>query len=172
MSPVRRHVCTCSCYNLSPVQQLLSPRHQVALVCGPHCCPVCVQTRGAVRDSTKLAQAAFWYKVYIAAAAASAEQAFEVSLLTSALRLLEVSLLDALPAVWAASGQASRDAFDAQQMRNATCLCGVTVESLLAGTPYYTGAAAYATNCTGGLAPGVSTATLKLQLPGTQTTKG
>jgi hypothetical protein len=108
-----------------------------------------VQTRGAVRDSTKLAQAAFWYKVYIAAAAATAEQAFEVSLLNSALRLLDVSLLDALPGVWTASGQGSRDAFDAAQMRNATCLCGTAMESLLTGTPYYVNTTYATNNCTG-----------------------
>lgn len=110
-----------------------------------------------MRDSVKLAQAAFWYKIYIAAAAASAEQAFEVSLLTSALRLLDVSLLDALPAVWTASGQTSRDAFDTQQMRNATCLCGTSVESLLAGTPYYDNTTYAANNCTSKL-PGVCVA--------------
>jgi hypothetical protein len=107
-----------------------------------------VQTRGAVRDTTKLSQAAFWYKVYIAAAAASAEQAFEVNLLYSALSLLDSSLLDALPAVWAATGQAIRDTFDAQQMRNATCLCP-TARALLMGTPLYAAATYVATNCTG-----------------------
>lgn len=105
------------------------------------------QTRGAVRDSTKLAQAAFWYKTYIAVAAAKAEQTFEVSLLTSALGLLESSLLDALPAVWAATGQGSRDAFDAAQMRNATCFCA-NARALLAGTPLYD-AGYVASNCTG-----------------------
>jgi len=111
------------------------------------------QTRGAVRDSTKLSQAAFWYKVYIATAAAEAEQSFEVSLLNSALNLLQTSLLDALPAVWAATGESSTyDAFDAAQMRNATCLCSTSVRTPLLGTPYYTDEAAYlAANCTGGL---------------------
>lgn len=110
------------------------------------------QTRGAVRDSTKLATAAFWYKVQIAAAAAAAEQAFEVSLLNQALGLLQTNLIDALPAVWAANGQwgASRDVFDAQQMRNATCLCGSAVRDVLAGTLGYSNSAAYlATNCSG-----------------------
>lgn len=106
------------------------------------------QTRGAVRDGTKLAQAAFWYKTYIAAAAAKAEQTFEVSLLNSALGLLESSLLDALPAVWAATGQGSRDAFDAEQMRNAACLCA-NARGLLAGTPHYDAAGYVASNCTG-----------------------
>jgi hypothetical protein len=148
-------------------QGLLSGTYYVLRMCTMHLCTVrtcswqavhatechtvacSVQTRGAVRDSTKLAKAAFWYKVYIAAAAATAEQAFEVSLLNSALRLLDVSLLDALPAVWAASGQGSRDAFDAAHMRNATCLCGAAVESLLTGTPYYVNTTYAANNCTG-----------------------
>lgn len=87
-------------------------------------------------------------KVYIAAAAATAEQAFEVSLLDSALGLLQSSLLDALPAVWAATGQASRDAFDAQQMRNATCLCAAA-ETLLVKTPFHNPATYAAANCSG-----------------------
>lgn len=37
--------------------------------------------RGAVRDSTKVAQAAFWVRVYIAATAAAAEQTYEQGLL-------------------------------------------------------------------------------------------
>lgn len=102
-----------------------------------------------MRDSTKLSQAAFWYKVYVAAAAATAEQAFEVSLLDSALGLLQSSLLDALPAVWAATGQNSRDNFDAQQMRNATCLCAAA-EKLLVATPFYNPATYAAANCSGG----------------------
>jgi hypothetical protein len=101
-----------------------------------------------VRDSTKLSQAAFWYKVYIAAAAATAEQAFEVSLLDSALGLLDSSLLDALPAVWSATGQTSKDAFDAEQMRNATCLCAAA-ETLLVGTPRYNPATYASANCSG-----------------------
>lgn len=128
------------------------------------CCPLCFaatamwlfmpllhQTRGAVRDSTKLAQAAFWYKIYIAAAAAAAEQSFELSLLNTALSLLQTSLLDALPTVWTLSGQgATRDAFDAEQMRNATCLCGSSVRAPLTGTPHYSNEATFLSdNCTG-----------------------
>lgn len=111
-----------------------------------------VQTRGAVRDSSKLEQAAFWYKVFAAAAAAAAEQRFEQGLLASALGLLTTPLIDALPALWAATGEATtRDvAFDASQMRNATCLCGANVTSLLTGTHLFTDAASYAAaNCSG-----------------------
>lgn len=105
-----------------------------------------------MRDSTRLSQAAFWYKVYIAAAAATAEHAFEVNLLNQALRFLQTSLLDALPAVWAASGQGSTyDAFNAAQMRNASCLCGASVRTPLLGTPFYVDEATYlaSNNCTG-----------------------
>lgn len=118
-----------------------------------HVLVACMQTRGAVRDSSKLDQAAFWYKVYAAAAAAAAEQRFEQGLLASALGLLTSSLIDALPAVWAATGEANtRDvAFGAEQMRNATCLCGANVTALLAGTPLFTDAASYyaTVNCSG-----------------------
>jgi hypothetical protein len=69
-------------------------------------------------------------------------------LLNSALGLLESSLLDGLPAVWTATGQGSRDAFDAAQMRNATCLCA-NARALLAGTPLYDAAGYVASNCTG-----------------------
>jgi hypothetical protein len=110
-----------------------------------------MQTRGAVRDTTKLVQAAFWYKIYTAATAAAAEQRFELGLLNAGLQLLGSSLIDALPAVWAATGEAdSRDvAFEAAQMRNASCLCSGAM-ALLAGTPSYVDAATYAaTNCSG-----------------------
>lgn len=108
------------------------------------------QTRGAVRDSSKLSEAAFWYKAYVAAAAAAAEQAYERDLLATASRLLATPLLDALPAVWNASGQAWRDAFDAGQMRNATCLCGSNATALLAGTVGFADEAAYlGANCSG-----------------------
>jgi hypothetical protein len=118
----------------------LSPRARVVL-----------QTRGAVRDTAKLSRAAFWYKLYIAATAAAAEQAFERSLLASALSLLDSSVPDALAAVWAATGEAAaRDVpFEAAQMRNATCLCGAAALDVLAGTPWFANGSYVATNCTG-----------------------
>lgn len=111
-----------------------------------------LQTRGAVRDTSKLAAAAFWYKAYVAAVAAGAEQAREIALLHSALALLNTTMLRALPAVWADPdiSQSWRDAFDAGQLINATCLCGSNVTGLLAGTLGYSTTAAYlATNCSG-----------------------
>jgi hypothetical protein len=98
-----------------------------------------------------LLQAAFWYKIYIAAVAAAAEQARELQLLNTALGFMNRSMIAALPAVWAESdvNQAYRDAFDAQQMLSASCLCP-TVTSLLAGTIDFTDSAAYlAGSCSG-----------------------
>lgn len=112
---------------------------------------VLLQTRGAVRDTVKLSQAAFWFKVYVAAAAAAAEQARELQLLNTALGFMNRSMIDALPAVWAEAdvNQAYRDAFDAQQMLNASCLCP-NMTSLLTGTIGYTDSATYlASKCTG-----------------------
>lgn len=121
----------------------------------PCCCtPACLlQTRGAVRDTVKLSQAAFWFKVYIAAAAAAAEQARELQLLNTALGFMNRSMIDALPAVWADSdvNQAYRDVFDAQQMFNATCLC-TDATSVLSGTIGFTDSATYlAGSCSGAL---------------------
>lgn len=120
-----------------------------------HDCNPPPQTRGAVRDTVKLAQAAFWYKMYVAAAAAAAEQVAELQLINAALALLSSSMLSALPAVWAATGEApTRDvAFDVAQLRNATCLCGGNTTAVLAGTPFFVDAATYtANNCSGKLA--------------------
>lgn len=119
-------------------------------------CLLALQTRGAVRDSVKLSDAAFWFKVYIAAAGAAAEQAYELSLLNSALGLFNSSMIDALPAVWADADvkQAYRDAFDAEQMRNASCLCDTNVTDVLAGTIGWTDRTTYlANNCTGEAKP-------------------
>jgi hypothetical protein len=101
----------------------------------------------------KLSLAAFWYKVYIAAAAAAAEQARELQLLNTALGFMNRSMIDALPAVWAETdvNQAYRDAFDVQQMFNASCLC-TNVTNLLTGTIGFTDSATYlAGNCSGAL---------------------
>ncbi|WIA39913.1 hypothetical protein OEZ86_013355 [Tetradesmus obliquus] len=117
------------------------------------------KTRGAVRDTVKLSQAAFWFKVYVAAAAAAAEQARELQLLNTALGFMNRSMIDALPAVWAEAdvNQAYRDAFDAQQMLNASCLCS-NVTSLLTGTIGFTDSAAYlASKCTGVTSMGLRT---------------
>jgi hypothetical protein len=108
-----------------------------------------LQTSGAVRDTVKLSNSAFWYKVYIAAAAAAAEQVFELTLLNKALGLLKQNMVDSLPAVWNATNQAHRDAFDVQQMRNASCICTNGTLALL-GTFGFTDAATYlSTNCSG-----------------------
>eukprot|EP00883_Tetradesmus_obliquus_P001212 jgi/Sobl393_1/11292/SZX78320.1 len=117
------------------------------------------KTRGAVRDTVKLSQAAFWFKVYVAAAAAAAEQVRELQLLNTALGFMNRSMIDALPAVWAEAdvNQAYRDAFDAQQMLNASCLCS-NVTSLLTGTIGFTDSAAYlASKCTGVTSMGLRT---------------
>jgi hypothetical protein len=114
---------------------------------------VLLQTRGAVRDTVKLSQAAFWLKVYVAAAAAVAEQAKELQLLNTALGFMNRSMIDALPAVWAETdvNQAYRDAFDVQQIFNASCLCS-NVTSLLTGTIGFTDSTSYlASNCSGAL---------------------
>jgi len=112
-------------------------------------CSCHLQTSGAVRDTVKLANSAFWYKVYIAAAAAAAEQSFELTLLNRALGLLKLNMIDSLPRVWNATNQAHRDAFDVQQMRNASCICTNGTLALV-GTFGYTNAATYlSTNCSG-----------------------
>lgn len=69
--------------------------------------------------------------------------------------------MDYLPSLWAANG-AARDAFDAAQMRNATCLCGANATAVLEGTARFMNASHYvANNCTGarGSALGVEHAT-------------
>eukprot|EP00879_Flechtneria_rotunda_P022048 GHRR01023261.1.p1 GENE.GHRR01023261.1~~GHRR01023261.1.p1 ORF type:complete len:174 (-),score=39.01 GHRR01023261.1:557-1078(-) len=111
-----------------------------------------LQTRGAVRDTVKLSQAAFWYKIYIAAAAAAAEQAYELQQLDIVMGYLNISMLDAAMAVWDVNNVADKDAFDMQQMRNGTCLCGTALTDLLKGTIGFSTAAAYtdpAGNCSG-----------------------
>lgn len=88
-------------------------------------------------------------QIYIAAAAVRAEQDFELSLLARAQAAASTPFMDFLPALWAANNVA-RDAFDAAQMRNATCLCGTNATAALDGTARFTNATHYvANNCTG-----------------------
>jgi len=90
-------------------------------------------------------------QVYIAASAVEAEQTFEQGLLADALTAARTPFLDYLPTLWSVTRAASRDAFDAQQMRNATCLCGAGATSVLVGTTGYVDEASWqnAPNCTG-----------------------
>ena len=105
------------------------------------------KVRGAVRDARRVARAATWVKVYVAATAVAAEQAQELALLALALNATRTPLLDFLPAMWAAPtgpGRApARDAFDAAQMRNATCVCGAGAAAALEGTAGFSGEAAH-----------------------------
>lgn len=79
----------------------------------------------------------------------AAEQAFELSLLNSALEAARTPLLDYLPPLWNVTG-AGRDAFDAQQMRAGVCMCA-GVSAALEGTVGFVDEAAYRTGaaCTG-----------------------
>ena len=74
------------------------------------------------------------FQVVIAATGVAAEQTFELSLLNKALEAAQTPFLDYLPALWRITGAASRDTFDAQQMRNATCVCGTGAAAALDGT--------------------------------------
>ncbi len=82
-------------------------------------------------------------QIFIAATAVEAEQAFELGLLNKALAAARTPLLDYLPTLWAATGAGARDAFDAQQMRNATCLCGAGAAAALEGTVGFVSEAAH-----------------------------
>jgi hypothetical protein len=65
-----------------------------------------------------------------------------------AVTIASTPLLAHLPTLWDANGQAARDAFDQQQMVNATCACAGAAD-LLAGTAFYDAATYAATNCSG-----------------------
>ncbi|GBF96992.1 polycystin cation channel family [Raphidocelis subcapitata] len=101
------------------------------------------KVRGAVRSTSGVARAAVWFKIYIAATAVAAEQAFELSLLNTALDAARTPLLDYLPTLWNIT-RAGRDAFDAQQMREGTCLCAGGAAPL-AGTAGFVDEAAHRT---------------------------
>lgn len=120
--------------------------------CALRCCCLgaSLQTHGAVRNTVKLSDAAFWYKIHIAAAAAAAEQARELQLLRTAQGFMNSSMIGALPMVWAETdiNQAWRDEFDQQQMFNATCLCS-NVTELLYGTIGYDSTTYQSVNCSG-----------------------
>lgn len=110
------------------------------------------KVRGAVRDSRLVERGAAMVKVYVAAAAVWAEQSQELALLNLALNATRTPFLDYLPTMWAASrASAGRDAFDAQQMRNATCVCGAGAAAALEGTAGFEGEASWQAggNCTG-----------------------
>jgi hypothetical protein len=91
------------------------------------------------------------HQVYIAAVAVQAEQAFEQTLLQKALGAAQTPFLDYLPALWNETRALGRDDFDAQQMRNATCMCGPGAASALAGTAGFADEAAWqsSVNCSG-----------------------
>lgn len=80
-----------------------------------------------------------------------AEQAQELALLALAQGAAATPFLDYLPALWAANGAAARDVFDAQQMRNATCVCGAGATAALEGTAGFVSEADHqaGSNCTG-----------------------
>ncbi|GLC33126.1 hypothetical protein PLESTB_000367500 [Pleodorina starrii] len=84
--------------------------------------------RGAVRDATLVATSGYYYKIYIAAAAARAEQDFEKSLLQQA---VEISRTDFWTFAKASirPSYANTSEWDAAEawVRNSTCYCsGVT----------------------------------------------
>jgi hypothetical protein len=109
------------------------------------------KVRGAVRLTDGVQLAAVWAKVYVAAAAVAAEQAQELSLLRLAIAAGRTPLLDYLPTLWNVTRASARDAFDAQQMRNATCVCGAGATAALAGTAGFADEASHqaGANCTG-----------------------
>ena len=88
-------------------------------------------------------------QVYIAAAAVTAEQEFELSLLANARTAASTPFLNYLPTLWDLTS-AGRDAFDAQQMWNATCVCGANATAALQGTAGFVNETFWqADNCTG-----------------------
>ena len=92
-------------------------------------------------------------QVYVAAAAVIAEQTFEQSLLAKAIAAARTPLLDYMPTMWTLTRQTLRDGFDAQQMRNATCLCAGAALAGLEGTAGFVSEADHQSggNCTGAL---------------------
>ncbi|KIZ05279.1 hypothetical protein MNEG_2684 [Monoraphidium neglectum] len=106
---------------------------------------------GAVRSTADVARAAVWTKVYVAEAAVAAEQAFEQSLLQKALDAARTPFLSYLPTLWTVTRATARDAFDAQQMHDATCVCGAGATAALQGTAGFVDEATWqaGTNCTG-----------------------
>ncbi|GIL44962.1 hypothetical protein Vafri_2402 [Volvox africanus] len=80
--------------------------------------------RGAVRDATLVNIAGYYYKIYIAAAAAMAEQDFEINLLQQAWNITNMTLMeyadDKIKAIYPNATE-----YDAayQWIRNTTCTC-------------------------------------------------
>lgn len=90
-------------------------------------------------------------QVYIAETGVAAEQQYEIGLLQTAVTAANTPLLDYLPTLWSITLAVGRDDFDAQQMRNATCLCGTGATSALDGTAGFVDEATFqsGSNCTG-----------------------
>lgn len=80
--------------------------------------------QGAVRQSTQVALAGFYYKIYTAATAAIAEQQREVDLLNQAVANSTLSLFDWVNQTVVNLNASVPTNFDAQQLINGTCLCG------------------------------------------------
>lgn len=104
-------------------------------------------THNTIHTTTKTRNT---HQIYVAAMGVAAEQAAEVALLNTALAAARTPLLDYLPSLWTAT-RAGRDAFDAQQMVNATCVCGAGAAAALEGTAGFVSEAAHQAggNCTG-----------------------
>jgi hypothetical protein len=68
--------------------------------------------------------------------------------LQSAVNISSIPLLTYLPDYWDAAGIDNKDAFDQQQLINATCSCTNGTGSLV-GTPGYVAATYLNNNCTG-----------------------
>ncbi|PNW70325.1 hypothetical protein CHLRE_17g715300v5 [Chlamydomonas reinhardtii] len=94
--------------------------------------------RGAVRDTTLVYASAFYYKIYVAAAAARAEQAFEISLLNQAINITSQDFWTYANSVIMA-GYPNATEYDAAVgwVKNATCFCdSVANDTVASGTPF------------------------------------
>ncbi|KAL6749264.1 hypothetical protein V8C86DRAFT_2852326 [Haematococcus lacustris] len=81
-----------------------------------------MKTRGAVRDFNQTQAVSLYYRVYLAALSALAEQNTEVLLLSQAVSIGRTSLLDYIKSMLVASN-ATTAGFFYQQLINATCGC-------------------------------------------------
>eukprot|EP00798_Chlamydomonas_sp_ICE-L_P006111 gene6111-2715_t len=82
------------------------------------------KVQGAVRDTVKLAAVSYYYKIYIAARSAMAQQTLEISLLNQAERLGNMPLFKYInETLQAADPDDTATSFKLQQLIIATCAC-------------------------------------------------
>jgi len=96
------------------------------------------KVQGAVRDSAMVVDASYYYRHYIAAVSVLAEMNYEVEVLTQAAIQGNMSLFQFINfTLTSNSTNSSSNAFQLQQLINATCACDIYGNTSLPGSPVF-----------------------------------